>query len=175
MPFFMLNYKYHKTNPEKIMKKLKDFFYDKNDILVALVVLAVAALIVTWRVNVIMDYPSTLVAEAGEHGSESEDGPVIGLPPETTGSAVTSGEAIDNPIDSGADEVDICAVYVNYGEALEVVGANCVTAGLVGSVDEFMTLVNERGAASSIQAGQHYIPSNVTPDELIDYLLQPGM
>lgn len=155
------------------MKKIKDFFYDKNDILVAVIILAIAALVVTWRVDVIMEYPSMIIAQAGEH--ENEDGPVIGLPPETTDSAITSGDAIDNPIDSGSDEVDICAVYVNYGEALEVVGANCVTAGLVGSVDEFMNLVNARGAASSIQAGQHYIPSNVTPDELIDYLLQPGM
>ena len=31
------------------MKKFKDFLYDKNDILIALLILIVAALIITWR------------------------------------------------------------------------------------------------------------------------------
>ena len=33
------------------MKKFKDFLYDKNDILIALLILIVAALIITWRMN----------------------------------------------------------------------------------------------------------------------------
>ena len=44
------------------MNKLKDIFYDKNDILVALIILAIAAVIIFWRVDVIMAYPETLVA-----------------------------------------------------------------------------------------------------------------
>lgn len=160
------------------MKALKDFFYDKNDILVAFIILLLAALIVFWRVGVIMEYPEKIVAEASS--SVDAEGDNIGLPPVsdpvTTGNAISSQGGIDDPpIDTGSEDIDICAVYVNYGEALEVVAQNCVTAGLIGSVDEFMTLINEMGVASSIQAGQHHIPSNVTPEELINYLLQPGL
>lgn len=43
------------------MKKFKDFLYDKNDILIALLILVAAALIITWRMNAIMEYPSTLL------------------------------------------------------------------------------------------------------------------
>lgn len=39
------------------MEKLKDFFYDKNDLVVALVIIVAAALLIAWRVDYIMEYP----------------------------------------------------------------------------------------------------------------------
>ena len=39
------------------MEKLKDFFYNKNDVIIALLILAVAALIIYFRVRAIMAYP----------------------------------------------------------------------------------------------------------------------
>ena len=42
---------------EEIMEKIKDFIYDKNDILVALLVLVLAAFLFCWRMDVIMEYP----------------------------------------------------------------------------------------------------------------------
>ena len=46
------------------MKKLKDFFYNKNDILVVLIILAAAAFIIYTRIGVILDYPEKLAKEA---------------------------------------------------------------------------------------------------------------
>ena len=159
------------------MNKLKDFFYNKNDIFIALVILAVAAIVILWRVDAILSYPETLVANAG---TQVEDP----LPPDVqndgaavTGSAVTtdSGITTDSAVQPPQQEVEICGLYVNYGESLDIVAQNCVTAGLIGSTEEFMTLVDQMGAGSKIQAGQHHIPSNVTPEELIEYLMQPGL
>ena len=45
------------------MKAFKDFLYDKNDILIALVILLIAGLLIVWRMEVIMDYPQTLAKE----------------------------------------------------------------------------------------------------------------
>lgn len=45
------------------MKKLKDFLYDKNDILLALCILIVAGLLIVWRIDAIMAYPDTLIDE----------------------------------------------------------------------------------------------------------------
>lgn len=159
------------------MNKLKDFFYNKNDILIALIILAIAAIVILWRVDAILSYPETLVANAGTQVEDplppdvSNDGAV------TTGSAITtdSGITTDSAVQPPQQEVDICGIYVNYGESLDVIAQNCVTAGLIGSTEEFMTLVNQLGAAEKIQAGQHHIPSNVTPEELIDYLIKPGL
>lgn len=43
------------------MDKLKDFIYDKNDVIIAALILIVAALIITWRMNVILQYPKELI------------------------------------------------------------------------------------------------------------------
>ncbi|MEG0924902.1 MAG: hypothetical protein RR313_09575 [Anaerovoracaceae bacterium] len=47
------------------MKNFKDFLYDKNDIVIALVILLLAAVLIMWRLDVIMAYPATLIAEQG--------------------------------------------------------------------------------------------------------------
>ena len=157
------------------MNKLKDIFYDKNDILVALIILAIAAVIIFWRVDVIMAYPETLVAETLKNDTDdtSANNPSV----VTTDGAIdgnASGGAIDSA-SGGEDEVKICAIYINYGESLDVVAQNCVAAGLVGSTEEFISTVNAMGAGSSIQSGQHHIHSNVTPEELVQYLIQTGV
>lgn len=43
------------------MEKLKNFIYDKNDIIVTLIILIIAAGIIYYRIGVIMNYPNTLV------------------------------------------------------------------------------------------------------------------
>ena len=45
------------------MKNFKDFMYDKNDVFIALAILVIAGLLIFWRMNVIMDYPSTLITD----------------------------------------------------------------------------------------------------------------
>ena len=43
------------------MKRFKDFLYDKNDILIAVLILVVAASIIAWRMDVILQYPKQLI------------------------------------------------------------------------------------------------------------------
>lgn len=52
------------------MKKLKDFIYDKNDIIIAALILIVAALIIAWRLNVILEYPKQLIDADGDTNIE---------------------------------------------------------------------------------------------------------
>lgn len=52
------------------MKKLKDFIYDQNDIIIALLVLVGAALIIIWRMNAIMEYPQQLFTAANNSTSQ---------------------------------------------------------------------------------------------------------
>lgn len=39
------------------MEKIKDFFYNKNDVLIALLILAGAAAVIYFRIRAIMAYP----------------------------------------------------------------------------------------------------------------------
>lgn len=65
------------------MERFKDFLYNKNDIVVAIAILAVALVIIAFRVMAIMEYPSELakkqadavqkVEQQDESGSKSDD------------------------------------------------------------------------------------------------------
>jgi len=56
-----------------MMKKLKDIFYDFNDILVALIIIAAAALVIANNIDSIMAYPASVSGDI----EISEDGPTI--------------------------------------------------------------------------------------------------
>ena len=46
------------------MEKLKDFFYNKNDVSIALLILAVAAAVIFFRIRAIMAYPEQQLEDA---------------------------------------------------------------------------------------------------------------
>ena len=72
------------------MKKLKDFIYDKNDIVIAILILAVAALIISWRLGIILEYPKQLLGT---------DDPVFDTP--------VSDDDVTQPDDSEGDDPQI--------------------------------------------------------------------
>lgn len=78
------------------MKKFKDFLYDKNDIIIAFLILVAAALLIIWRMNVIMEYPKQIV---GTEDSKTET-PVT-TPDEGAGTATTDGD--NNSDDENTD------------------------------------------------------------------------
>ena len=43
------------------MEKFKNFLYDKSDIIIAIAILLVAALIIAWRLNAIVEYPKEII------------------------------------------------------------------------------------------------------------------
>lgn len=54
---------------EITMNRIKDFFYNKNDIIIAIIILVAAAFLIFNRVEALMDYPAKL---AEERAAESE-------------------------------------------------------------------------------------------------------
>ena len=53
-------------------KGFKDFLYNTNDIWLAAAILIIAALLIVWRVNVIMAYPKTLDKVSGTTTTEQK-------------------------------------------------------------------------------------------------------
>lgn len=41
-------------------RNFRDFLYDKNDIIIALLIIVASILVIVWRVSNVMDYPKTL-------------------------------------------------------------------------------------------------------------------
>lgn len=54
------------------MKKFKDFLYDKNDLIIALLILVAATLIIIWRMDTIMEYPKTLISDTASTSTETD-------------------------------------------------------------------------------------------------------
>lgn len=55
------------------MKRLKDFFYNFNDIVIVLCILAIAAFLILWRVDIIMRYPKTVAAQTVQTSQKTDD------------------------------------------------------------------------------------------------------
>ena len=55
------------------MKKFKDILYDYNDIIISFLILVIAALLIVWRMNAIIEYPKTLVGNDTPSASEPSD------------------------------------------------------------------------------------------------------
>ena len=76
------------------MKKFKDFIYDKNDIIIAVLILAVAALVIFWRLNVILEYPTQLLGNDEPAVENPVDKPVEN--PDGTDTPANDGDGSDS-------------------------------------------------------------------------------
>lgn len=115
------------------MKGLKDFLYDKNDIVIALVILVIAALLIVWRMDAIMNYPHTLAQETGTTDTTDTEA----VPNENTG---------DSPSSLWADGVlskDV-KVDVEGGSATAAV-QSLIDAGLFTSYEQFTKVCKAAG------------------------------
>ena len=91
------------------MKKFKDLIYDKNDIIIAVLILAVAALIIAGRLDVILQYPKQLinngadtnVSEPADNTDNSDDN--ADTPADNTDN---SGDNADKPADNSGDNAN---------------------------------------------------------------------
>ena len=85
-----------------MLEKLKDIFYDKNDIIVALIIVVAAGFFITHQVDAIMSYPELLTQELQAQqeeemasGQETGDGETGAKP----------GTEVDNPDDPSGQQV----------------------------------------------------------------------
>ena len=144
-PFFesVLNYMCTDRGEEVLLKKFQDFFYDKNDILIALLILCFAALIIMWRIDVIMDYPQTLAKETDTlHTTEQS---AVDTPQDT--------DKEDAPADEDTESDQVwMAGELTQDVSISIAGGSAsaavdglVTAGLFESYDEFASVCKAAG------------------------------
>ena len=139
------------------MKKFRDFIYDKNDILIALLILIVAVLIISWRMNAIMNYPRTLFSDTDATTSQQD-----GETQQNTGTASDAADGSDDQSDSsqnGADgqsatqtdslwDGDVLArdIEVNVEGSVASAAVGClIDAGLFADYEEYQTVCDEAG------------------------------
>lgn len=146
------------------MNRLRDFIYDKSDILVALIIISVAGVIIFSRIDAILAYPETYAKE-GAPVVQSEEPVQYEYPGATSGDAIEPGEG----------EPEMFAVYINYGESLQVIAGKFVDVGLFETTEDFFTAVDAANAGTQIKTGNFIIPSDSTPEEVMAIITKPGL
>lgn len=135
------------------MNKIKDFFYDKNDIIVVLVILAVAGFIIYTRIGAIMEYPEVLAQQAAAtENQESEEAQAA---------------------QSGSDSSSAAqSVTITDSDTSSSVAEKLYEAGLVSSASDFEAYISDQGASDSIQSGTFQIPSGSSDEEILNIIAE---
>ena len=126
------------------MKKLKDFFYNKNDILVVLIILAAAAFIIYTRIGVILDYPEKLAKEAAAT--------------ETTQAVAESTES------------SVVSVTIEDSDTSDTVSRKLYDKALVASASDFKAYIDEQSETVTFKTGTFQIPKDSSDEEILDII-----
>lgn len=138
-----------------VMNKIKDFFYNKNDIIIVLIILIAAGLIIYTRINAIMDYPEVLAQQNAKAQQTTQAAETKGTTTTASSesSAASSGETVDITISESDDSI--------------AVATKCYEAGLVSSDTEFQSYISEKGKEDSLKSGTFQIPKGSTEDQIL--------
>ena len=174
---------------------MRNFLYNKSDIIVAVFIVVVAAIIIWFRVDAIMAYPSagTPDADLGTSVSSGNSG-------ELTGAAITSesavgrgaaiggpgaaitDDAVQPPTEIPAEETPLAEpppppppatpvrFEVRAGEASSTIAQHLQSAGLVTSAQDFLNVANSAGKITALRAGVFEIPPGASVDEIVRIL-----
>lgn len=139
------------------MKKIKDFLYDKSDILIALAILLIAALIIAWRLSVIVEYPKEIIDDnnnATEYNENSEEDKPEETPKddpeENTEGETEKPSTTDSLWDSNGLLTRDVTVTWSGNSATEII--NCAVAqGLFESYNEYANICLNNGITNPEQ------------------------
>ena len=171
------------------MSKVKDLLYDKNDILVALIILGVAAFIIMSRVDALMAFserPTEREVAVGDFVLEDrndtpppaadEDDRLDGEYDTAYGDANAYGygtppaEETPGQAPPAGSEPVMHSLHIASGESLASIGRNLVSLGLFEGEQAFVAALEARNATTRVRAGNFLIPSDATADDVVRIL-----
>ena len=136
------------------MNRIKDFFYDKNDIIVAVIILIAAAVVIYMRVDKIMDYPETLLSSSAAQETVQQ---------ETEPADPSSQQQAGQDTDMKSIEIADTPVAATVAKQLEA-------AGVVSSAKEFEADLAKYKMSNRIQPGTYQFPANMTNEQVIEVI-----
>jgi len=171
------------------MKKIKDLIYDYNDIFIAILIVILAGIIISWRISDIMAYPKYLAEQTAGEAVDNVDMSDIDLSLEeiedindnpeeivtnpTTGSAIETPDPEEEPVTNEEGEF-ITAKEASFTVPAGVSGTKIsqllYEAKLVESPQQFITAVAKKNAETKLMAGTFKIPAGSTVEDIVDIL-----
>ncbi len=128
------------------MDKIKDFIYNKSDIVIALLILAVAALIIAWRLEIIVQYPKTLsdgnVAKQVQEETSDEETPE--MPKDTSEQKSKDNSEVELPLWQDGKLTKEVEIEVSGNTATDVVNL-LIKEGLFEDYSEYQAICEKAG------------------------------
>lgn len=167
------------------MKRLKDFFYNFNDIVIVLCILAIAAFLILWRVDIIMRYPKTVVAQTVQTSQKTDDNKTKSTSKSKDTKDDKSNKDKKNNENKDSEKSTVedgtiwkdgvlknnMSVKVPSGSATDAV-AGLVEAGLFKSYDDFAALSGQLGLdPTSIMPGTYKFDAGKSQSDIIQAVL----
>jgi hypothetical protein len=170
---------------------MRNFLYNKSDILIAVVIIVVAIFIIWTRVDAIMDDSDTgdagnpvtteepgTTAEGDAPTDGGEETPVDGETPVDSGEETpVDGETLPDgeaPDDDGeeapADGGEAVSFTIEVGSAASTVADNLAGAGLVETADDFLSELKAQGAETKLKAGNFDITPGTSVSDIVKKL-----
>jgi hypothetical protein len=154
-----------------MMEKIKDYLYDISDILISLVLVAVIAISITYKITdaftiKIFNPEEEIVIPVSEQIPDNEETVIID-PEEPSSETETPSESVD-PIEVGP------ATKVSFEIKRGMTGYNIANLllekNLIDEVNDFIQRVEEMGLGSKLRSGTFNVPSTIPMDDLINII-----
>lgn len=139
------------------MNKIKDFFYNKNDIIIVLIILIAAAFIIYTRIDAIMAYPEQLAEKAAQQETEAKE--------ESTSDSSQSSDA-----SSASGTSTPVSITITDSDTSATVAAKLYEAGLITSDTEFTEYVSSQGKESSLKSGTFQINMGSSNEDILNII-----
>jgi hypothetical protein len=166
------------------MNKIKDFLYDKNDVLVALIIVGLAIFVIFTRFEAIMAYPEQMMATQPPRDVTSSNiahqTPPAQADPEYNpyengydngdeyGYGNNYGYENGNADPSGNREVTgAFSLYIVPNQPMSIIARDLVSLGFFENEQDFINTLELHDATRSVRAGNFIIPRNSTREEII--------
>lgn len=149
------------------MRKIKDFFYNKNDIIIVLLIVAAASFIIYTRIDAIMAYPETATQNAAQTADTSNRQNDM-----ETGESSGADDTISSEDAETAGSNTTVNITIKDSDTAVSVSEKLAEAGLVSSAEEFESLISNKDKAESIKSGSFEIPSGSTDEEILYIITQ---
>ena len=132
---------------------MRNFIYNKSDILVAVAIILIALIIIFFRVSALMDF--------------SGKG-TTGLP--STSTEVTTGE--EGIAEEGTTGPESTSFNVVSGATSDSIAEDLVSAGFISSSSEFIEEVKAQGADKKLKTGNFTIPEGSSISDIVKILVR---
>lgn len=149
------------------MEKIKNFVYDKSDLLVAIIIVGLAALVIWFGItNIMKPVTEDPAVASGKPGTEQSTDAAISEGAVNTPAAATTPAAVPEQAPQAQPEQKPIKITISSGDTSDQIGEKLLAAGAITDKKAFAAKLEELGLATKLQEGTFKIPVGTTMEDI---------